>query len=724
MRVRIPYCTVLLVSVGLAETGLALASHLDAAGAEGSAQALGTPLGFLEALLEGPVEPGSVIALPTGVGQVVGLIQSSASDGDYLTVSGREEGNPNSRFMLKGDPGKVYGWIVLFDVGLAFEYKTSADGEVKVTSVPVEKIFPVCELGRGANGQSSLHRPPPIYLGAPPQWRSQEPHIGDYTGVDLYTLESLPGAPRVLWLDISDSMNGDTPIDFSKEEMWKAWQSVASGYSAFNVNVTTNPEVYAAVSVRDAGVAKFEPTDEWAQCGLGAFGSTMACEIFTGPGAESELGYGVGRTTLHELGHALGLLHDGDASAAEPEYFVGLPAFVWYPIMGNYYMAGSNPEALYQWSIGEYASATNQEDDLEILSQNLPFRDDDIPDQKALQLTEDTQVSSDDNRGQIASNTDTDRFTFSIGPDGGHATLGVTRLEYIGGAMLDVAISLRDSTGTELGRDNPEAERAASLDLELDAGEYELVIEGGEEGTPSNGFSRYSSLGFYGIDGEITGALDSGGASQGGASGAPTDGGEPSLGGENNQGGLPGAGGDEGPGGAPATGGLSSGGTDAQGGAWARGGAPQGGSPVVSGGSPSGGNPAQGGLGVGGQGPGGTPGAGGSGLGGLVQAGGRPVQGGAPADGGSSAVNGGAPQGGSPAVNGGAPNASGGVAPGIGGKPAGSPGSSGDSTEGDSEAKSDDSGCGCRTAPASSSAGAFGWVVAMTLLLARRRNSH
>ena len=49
--------------------------------------------------------------------------------------------------------------------------------------------------------------------------------------------------------------------------------------------------------------------------------------------------------------------------------------------------------------------------------------------------------------------------------------------------------------------------RYAEFDIPLSAGEYTLVIKGGSEGTPQNGFSAYSSTGFYAIDGEISGGV-------------------------------------------------------------------------------------------------------------------------------------------------------------------------------------------------------------------------
>jgi hypothetical protein len=524
---------------------------------------------------------------------VVGTVEHHAVDGDRVSLSGAADA-PGSRFMLKSHGNEVHGWLVLRDSNRAYTYDT-VDGVLEITEVPVERIYPVCDLPRRPASERAQFRE---LLAAP---SAAPPFIGSYMGEDLMRLQSRPGAPKVIYLDIRESMNGDTPIDFSKEEMWKGWASVAAGFSSFDVNVTTDSEVYEAAGVPNSGIAVFEPTDERAQCVLGAFGTREACEIFTGPGAEPEEGYGVGRTTLHELGHLMGLDHDGTGSE---EYFNGFSEFDWAPIMGNYYAHAGN-DALNQWSKGEYSGANNEEDDLEILSQSFEYLDDDIPGAQPLQISG-TDVSADDNWGQIARTADSDDFTFTIGSSG-HATLNVERIEYIGGSMLDVDARIVNANGEELAANNPKAARGARLDLDLPAGDYTLVVRGAAEGTPSNGFSNYSSIGFYGIRGTITGAV----IGTGGTSGAGGMGGD-------GAGGTAGSSGNAGTSSAGTEGGGASGASGSSNGGSAGGG-------VSAGGAGLGGAPAAGGAGLAGGTTGGTAGsgvsAGGTGQGGAGAAG-------------------------------------------------------------------------------------------------------
>ena len=73
-------------------------------------------------------------------------------------------------------------------------------------------------------------------------------------------------------------------------------------------------------------------------------------------------------------------------------------------------------------------------------------------------------MSSDRNRGQIANNADTDTFTFRVGSMGGHATLNVDRLEFVGGAYLDVDAQLLDGAGAKIATSNEKVARNAKFD--------------------------------------------------------------------------------------------------------------------------------------------------------------------------------------------------------------------------------------------------------------------
>jgi MYXO-CTERM domain-containing protein len=484
------------------------------------------------------------------------------------------------------------------------------------------------------------------------------PHIGNYSNADITKLQSRPGAPKVWYIDLTDVLNGTTPIGQTPTDVWQTWQSLSAALSAFDVNVTTDPAVYTAAGTRNSGVAAMANVNEGSSsCGLNVFGSTRACDVH-----RYRNGYSTGRILSHEVGHGLGMGHDGGDNGGE--YFNGFSAFQWTPLMGNIWPGDRWMQALYQWSQGEYTSATNDEDDFANLDRHLDYLADDVPATKALTIAGST-VARTSNWGQIGRNTDTDTFTFRIGSSGGRAELLIDRIEYIGGAMLDVDASIVNASGTVVMQNNAAVARNAELEVDLPAGDYTLVIKGGAEGTPANGFSKYSSVGFYGIEGTLTGATSTGtgggaGSGMGGAAGS----------------GIGGASGAAGVGG----------GVGGSGG---------------SAGADNGGNGAAGlaGAGMGGSG-------GGAAGGGGVTSGGS----GASGTGGSGAAAG-----------------SGGTATPTGGS-AGSPGAAGSiSTAGQAPAPAsptnDDAGCGCRTHQKSGSSPA--WLLGVALfgigVLRRRR---
>jgi len=643
---------------------------------------LGARANLLAAKSSTRLDAGTRHRVPIGSSSVSVRVEDYVAEGDRIALTGSVEGSERSSFLLKSDGDELFGWVVLRDRHRAYLYQ-SVNGVVEVHEVPVERIYPVCNLpGRKAPKPLAHSTEPSVdaserVLSAP---SPTESWIGNYNNEDLYELESRPGADKVLFLDLTEAMNGDTPRDFSKEEMWKAWASVAAGFSSFDVNVTTDSSVYSAAGVTNSGVAEFFPTNETANCPLGAFGTRLPCLLYTGPNAEPEEGYGLGRSTLHELGHLMGLDHDGTSSE---EYAPTIREFDWAPIMGNYY-THSGDEALNQWSKGEYSGANHKEDDLAIITENLPYRADDLPDSKPLQLSG-TSVTSTVNRGQIASNTDSDRFTFSIAQSGGHATLNISRIEYYGGSMLDVDARLLNGNGTELAASNPKAARGATINLDLPVDSYTLVIKGGAEGTPTNGFSNYSSLGYYGIQGTITGASAAGGGAGGGAgAGGGGAGGVAGSSGSNLGGSASGSSGAAGATSGGGFGGNSSGGN-------------------TSGGSGFGGN-LGGEAGGGGNGVGGTSGSGGSNAGsGNIAGLGNGCSSGASVAGGAGAPLGGA------GINSAGSTASAGSSP----------------TEAPAGGSKVDEGCGCKVAGRTRSGGApaqLGLVgIAVAVLGMRRR---
>lgn len=428
---------------------------------------------------------------------------------DKISIHGTAKESNNSSFILKGNHSSLYGYYVIHDNKKAFEI-TTTNGIVSVTEVDIAKIYPdryATDIKRGTQN-APLAAVLPVYS---TMAQRQVIHIGPYNNEDVTKLQSKPGSPYVFYLNISAVMDGTTPKNGkTKEATYRVWQCVSDQYSMFNLNITTDPSVYNAAKNADVlktGIINFVDEDGISHACVSCFGTTEPGTLYRG-NASNDYGYELGRTCTHEMGHQMGLSHDGCSTQTDPEYFFGLPAVEWCPIMGNYYYGDYWSNQLYTWSKGEYSNATNTENDLSIMNVNesIPYMVDDIPSSKEMKLGKGGIVSSTNNWGQIERNTDTDNFTFSIASGGGTVNIKIDPLEYL--RELDVAAKIVDTKGAIIASSNLAKNRSAEFkNLALAAGAYTLVIQGGSELTPQTGFSNYSSLGYYGIEGTITGAV-------------------------------------------------------------------------------------------------------------------------------------------------------------------------------------------------------------------------
>ncbi|MEJ7806511.1 MAG: PPC domain-containing protein [Telluria sp.] len=426
-----------------------------------------------------------------------------------ISISGTAIDTPNSVFVLKGNRKKVYGYLLKYDTMQAWEYTTDKAGKVWLTEVDIKKINPDLDpdfRDKRTPSMMMLAVAHPVYS---PMALRQARHIGPYQNDDVTQLQSKPGSPYVFYLNLSAVMSGTTPLNgVTKENMYRAWQSIADQYSMLNLNVTTSRAVYDAARAANqlrTGIINFVNADGRSNAPLRSFGTTAAGTLYRNPSAGFDYGYGIGMTGAHVVGHQMGMNHDRGGSGGE--YFEGIAAYQWAPIMGNYWMGGSWGNQLFTWSRGEYTTASNFEDDLRIMNvdEQVPYMADDNTTSKALVLGANGAISAGSNFGQIERTGDTDTFTFTTS---GVSTLNlrIDPLEYL--RMLDVAATIYDAAGAVVASSNLAVNRSAQFrNLSLPAGSYRLVVRGGGEGTPANGFSNYSSLGYYGMQGTLAGAV-------------------------------------------------------------------------------------------------------------------------------------------------------------------------------------------------------------------------
>ncbi|WP_299050044.1 hypothetical protein [uncultured Nocardioides sp.] len=312
-------------------------------------------------------------------------------------------------------------------------------------------------------------------------------------------------------------VDGPTSTAFSaveKEQIRRAWETVAEDYAPFDVNVTTKDPGQAAITRSSASDRKFGtrvvvtaggPLYQRCFCGgiayLGTFDlagrqSPVYQPTFVFTNGSTDQGWLFAENISHEAGHNLGLDHDG---RGREEYYFGSQR--WAPIMGASF------DKLSQFSRGEYERATNTQNDLAIMTRHgIAARPDDHGDAAGgatpLPGTDARRAAG----GVVSTSVDKDAFSFTPTADGPRTIT----VDPTGGATnLDVQLTLLGSDGAVLATVNPapsgDVTRPSPAWLrarwtgDVEAGRrYTVLVDGVGYGDPrTQGWSGYGSLGAY-----------------------------------------------------------------------------------------------------------------------------------------------------------------------------------------------------------------------------------
>lgn len=371
-----------------------------------------------------------------------------------------------------------------------------------------------------------------------------------YPYAETFALHSNPGSSMKVFLDFDGHTVSDTawnyndgvgtgrqpafdtdgvPSEFSSSEQDRVqsiWARVSEDFAPFDVDVTTEDPGAAGMSRSSAGDTSYgmraliTPSASAAEaicggsCGgvayLGIFNSIdpepyyQPAWVFSHKLSNSDP-KAVAEAVSHEVGHTLGLDHDGFGNERDGYgYYTGHGS--WAPIMGAGYS-----KAITQWSIGEFGTGTNTEDDLSVMTDNgVALRSDEAGETRA-----EATVLATSGDGVITDRADQDYYSVDRACT---EPVTVTATPAPTAPNLDIGLSVYAADGTLVdsanpasgssGRDNASG-LGASLTTTVPVGIYYIEVDGvGARNPATDGYSDYGSLGRYRLSASACGDPD------------------------------------------------------------------------------------------------------------------------------------------------------------------------------------------------------------------------
>lgn len=331
-------------------------------------------------------------------------------------------------------------------------------------------------------------------------------------------LSSLVTATATIYLDFDGHVvnsplwnGGNTincaPAGLTNAQITEVFHRVSEDYRPFNVNVTTDPDRFAAAPLNSRIRMVVTPTSSWypgvggvAYIGSFTWGDDTPGFVFSdrlGPNSPKM----VAECCSHETGHSVGLAHQAryDQSCNLTAVYhdgIGVGETGWAPIMGNSYYRNMSG-----WNDGPtpYGCSNVQDNLSTITTQNgFGFREDDYTEDLNGTVTSFTPnpvgIS-----GVISTPTDKDAFRLAL-TQSTNFRLDLRPFSVLAnseGANLDVKLELYNAARQLIRTYNPINTMSVTVDTILNSGTYFLMVSG----TGNANVNNYGSLGSYTMTG-------------------------------------------------------------------------------------------------------------------------------------------------------------------------------------------------------------------------------